>query len=454
MDIQKRRFKAILIVLFCYAYAYAQTWETTVVYDDSLQTLMVTVEPQYPIETYQVSFTQNIFQDRAIKDFHIGKNVKGEWQYEPVKGTFNINESIGKFYYTVDLKQSTNVPTQAIIEFSPILLANWSEILFALDMPADLSISFIREDKKMSLGIKSLEEWKLDPTAILPIKTLVQVNNISIYTNLQHENLSKLMTKTLANFTYFEEDFDLFVLFGNDSSKTGGAFYENAAVVYIDALASDPKSPFVIEQVVLHELFHGVSPYDMRPEMEAHYLDKNWLAEATPEYLALKYLLNNELITEIQFLETMESKLRLSQRFSGLSLNDMSFEVYRNPSYFQAFYTRGAVALFLLELELYKTSNGALNVIDIVTGDFPDMSEGEQVRISNILSGLEQDLVYNENDLPMNKYLVDFGLIYEKRVVLPFNENSETAEVRKENISFNKVATAEQKSRWKGFIAN
>ncbi len=459
MDIQKRRFKTVLILLSICSFAFGQTWKVEVVHVDSLQALHVSVTPDYVLtKEHEVFFQENFLKQNEISNLKVGKLVDGEIKYTVAKSPLLLNPAMLRFEYLVDLKNSDNIPTKAYLAYKQTLIANWDEILFSSEKALLLSIDFYRSEQEdeeaIVLGTNSLDNWKKDPSVLLPLKVLVEINNISVYSNLPNKNLSDLMEKTLANFNYFEEDFSLYVLFGNDSSQTGGAYYDKSAIVYIDAKNSDPDFPYVIEHVVLHELFHGLSPYEIRPEMEAKLLDKNWLAEATPEYLSLKYMVKYKIISEKVFLEVMESKLRIAERFAGISLNDMALEVYRNPSYYQAFYSKGAVALFLLDLQLYKESNGLVNIQDLISGSFPELSEEMQLSLNSLLTDMEQDLVYNENAFPINKVFVDFGLLYEKRVVLPFNENTEKAEIRKENISFNKMSNTEQKARWQGFIAN
>jgi predicted metalloprotease with PDZ domain len=303
------------------------------------------------------------------------------------------------------------------------------------------------------LGAKELNAWKANPSQILPMKTFLAVNNIKISSNIKNAELAEILSETLADFKYFARPTELVLLFAADSLSSGGVFYDDLAIVYIDSKTSGEDAEFNMQKTILHELYHGVSPYEIYPELEARELDKNWLSEATPEYLSLKYMLKNKLIKEEYFLSIMEQKMRIGKRFRGLSLDVMSSQVYRNSNFYAAFYSKGCVAFWLLDLKLYEMTDGKIEAIDLINGAYPNLNENTQLQIRNVMTNMEQELIFNIGPFPINKYISSYGLRYDKQIVLPFKKKSETAEVRSENITFNKAANGEQKSLWKRFTA-
>jgi predicted metalloprotease with PDZ domain len=338
------------------------------------------------------------------------------------------------------------------LNYGTIQLANWQEILFDCDVDVKLNIEFEKDAQHYDLGVKRLSEWKVSPSKILPTKTLVNVNRINVACNLSSKELQTQIEQTLKPFNYLAKGTDVVIIFANDSMASGGIRYPNLSIVYIDAKTSDSNPKFALQHTLLHELFHSIIPYEINPEEDAEAILENWLAEAVPEYFSLRCLLKNGLITESEFITQMEQKLRTAVKFDGKSLQDMSLNIYRNATYYEAFYSKGCIALFLADLDLYRASKGEFTISDLIIGKFPDLNEEQQAFITQVMYDLEQAIVVNPNSFALNKYLEAYGWLYQKQVVLPYKVGSKTAEIRKENIVMNKTANIEQKSLWEGFI--
>ena len=401
-------------------------------------------------DSVSIDFSKSVLGQNFKENIQLWRLNKGEFEKSAVQAPFYASFKAG-FSYEIDLSKSTHIPSKAYLNYGSLQIANWQEILFDSDKDFDVNIVFVKDTNRYELGQKKLSESKANPSKIIPAKLLLNLNQISVYANLATNEVKAQLEKTLKHFNYLDEGMELALIFANDSFATGGISYDKMAIVYIDAKTSDSNPKFALQQTVLHELFHKISPYKIRPEKEAYLLDKNWLAEATPEYLALHYQLKNALITEADFIAQMEQKLRLADKFSGKSLNEMSLEVYRNANYYEAFYAKGCIALFLLDLKLYQESEGDISVINLILGNFPELNEERQLYITNLMHDQEQALIYHEGSFAMNEYLAPFVWLYQKQIVLPFTNGSETAEIRRENIIPNKMADAEQKSLWEGF---
>lgn len=459
MDILQKRIKAVLGVLFFFTVAQAQQWETEVSYykTDSTEYVSVFVTPDYSqLDTCLVDFSKSI----------LGQNLKEAvalWTYNEEelittstsKMPLNLVEILGVekqgFRYEIDLLKSQHIPSKAYLNYGTIQIANWQEILFDCNQDIKLHIVFWKDSNRYELGVKSLAEWKLNPSKILPTKTLVQLNKITICSNLASKELQVEMEKFLKGFTYLKLPKELIVIFANDSLPSGGISYEKMAIVYMDAKTSDSNPKFALQHTVLHELFHAVLPYEIGPELEGKSLEENWLAEASPEYFSLRYQLKNKLISDKVFMEQLEQKLRTSLNFDGKSLSEMSLNVYRNASYYDAFYSKGCIALFLVDLKLYEATKGDYSIQDLIFGNYDQMDQAKQLEVSNVMFDLEQNLVSSEKPFALNQYLAAYGWLYQKQIVLPFTSGSTNAEVRKENITPNEKQTVEQKALWEGF---
>lgn len=429
----------------------AQEWDVKVEYLTQSDKLHVEVTPNYEYNLYYTVFFPPSVLNQNIKDSII---VYGRTKTPSfVESPFELGPNNSKFSYIIDLKKVTNVPTSAYLNYGDIQIANWEEILFDSDKGLTLHIEFVKEKKVYDLGTQSLSAWKSNPSKIIPTKLFMALNNIKITTSIGNDEVGKMLEETLADFKYFIRPTELILLFAAEGLPSGGVFYDDLAIVYVDSKTSGEDPEFNMKKTILHELYHGVSPYEIYPEADARDIGQNWLSEATPEYLSIKYMLQHKMIKDKEFLEIMERKMRIGTRFNGLSLELMSSEVYRNSEYYQAFYSKGCVAFWLLDMKLFEMTDGTVKAIDLINGVYTNLDEQTQLQISNVMHDMEQELVFNVGPFPMNKYLSSFGLLYEKQIVLPYRKKSETAQVRRENITFNKLANGEQKSLWKRFIS-
>ena len=453
MDISLKRIKSILGFSLFFSFVQAQHWEAKVTYDktDSTEILKVNIMPDYgSLGTFEIDFSKSILEQNYKEQLELWKIQEGIFEKVNVQAPFFVINKEG-FSYEIDLLKSVHIPSKAYLNYGPIQIANWQEILFDCKDEVKMNLVFVKDSNRYELGIKTLEEWKANPTRILPAKTIVQVNKVNVVSNLSSKEMQQEVEKVLKAFTYLKENKEVVLLFAHDSLPSGGISYPKLAIVYIDAKTSDSNPKFALQHTLLHELFHYVSPYEIRPEKEALLIDKNWLAEATPEYLSLHYQFINGLITEATFIDKLEQKSRTATKFDGKSLNNMALDVYKDASYYEAFYSKGCIALFLLDLKLYQESKGGISIAGLIMGVFPEMNEEQQLYINNMMYEQEQALVYNNNPFAMNQYLAPFGWLYQKQLVLPFTSASETAEIRIENIIPNKMATVEQKALWEGF---
>ncbi|MCB9257270.1 MAG: hypothetical protein H6579_09080 [Chitinophagales bacterium] len=405
----------------------------------------------------EIYFETNILKQNAKGDFLTSilhqkpKSTEQKMQKAPLK----VDAEMQFFSYEINLYSSSHVPSRALLSFGNLDLINWSEILFNTNedsLALEIEVDF--KGKSYSLGTKYLRQWQNEITKLQETKALLFINNVTIYSNDNSKELKDLLAKSLLNFKYLKEKKEVYLFFGEDSLPSAGLNVKGLSLIYIDKKLK-PSSYFSeTQKILLHELCHWLSSYEIRPEKEQVLIDKNWLAEASPEYLSLRYLLRNKLISELEFLEEMEIKLRKAQEFSSKSLHELSLGLYDNPAYMDAYYSKGVIALLLLDLKLFDLSKGKLTIDLIVRNAYPELDDAVQREVPNVLNEMENELVLSSKNFDLNKYLPIVGLIYEKQKVLPFSKEQNLAPIRWENISFNKLADAEQKSNWERFIAN
>lgn len=449
----------IFIQLFLFQFLQANTsWKLKLSWNELDTFAKVEVFPSNVEDgNLAVYFENNILNQNAKGDFLVSFLKDDEADVvkkEKLKAPLKISAQMQAFTYEVNLYSSSHVPSKGVLSFGNLSLINWSEILFQSSDSLDLDIEVQLKGKTYSLGSKALVNWHNEISKLNEPKPILLINNVNIYSNENSKELKELLTKTLDNFNYLSEKKDVIVLFGEDSLSSAGLNFKDLSIVYIDTKINKDSYLAEMQRILVHELCHWLTHYEIRPEKEQALIEKNWLAEASPEYLSLRYLLRNKLISDLEFLEEMENKLRKAQDFSSKSLNDLSFGVYAHPNYMDGFYTKGTIALFLLDLKLFEISKGKLTIDLIVRNAYPELEDEVQREVPNVLNDMENELVMSSNNFDLNKFLPIVGLIYEKQIVLPFSKEDNMAPIRWENISYNKLANAEQKSNWQRFIAN
>lgn len=440
-----------LMFLFGLFVSQAQVWKATVSYVDQ-DHLEVNVEPNYAYQNlYRISFPKGIIEYNRKSTFQAFNSLSGE--FEKLNPGFELNPQYTKFSYQVDLGDSTNIALQAYLDYGPVQLANWAEILFESDKDIQLAISFQQADKSYDLGNKDLKAWKLNPTPILPMKLVEVIDQVSCYSNLPNEDLAKLLKETIQDFSYLKKPIDLVILFGNDSLDAAGTCFTDWAIVYIDSKTSGENPSYTIQQQVLKQLFKTVSPYDIYPEEALRNISQNWLAEATPEYLSLKFMLRKELLSADEFLTIMERKMFLAAGYAGISLEEMSGEIYRNSEYLQAFQSKGCIASWLSDLRLFELSDGQVAWEDLIFGNFGALDDDMQLLVSDALFDMEKELVSSKLALPVNAYVNGFGLTCHQAEDLLVGDEDQGELMRGFKIVSDNSAVGEQKSRWERFAS-
>lgn len=462
MDICKERIYAVLIFLFLAKGLFAQDFKASIYLNDTDKTIKVIYSngEKYLPELIQFpkNSKNNYFQNTEEIKTVYNDTVEEMREFETGKD-FELRKHTNSLELLFETQNVVVVPTAVWLHYNNINLLNIKEILFTEDADYSIEITLYKDGKTpQNLGIKTYKEWVENPLELASSTLFLSKNHIDFYTNNPSSQLKEELEILLEKFTYLyikeAKPKKIYLVFGNDSLPTGGNTFENSAVVYIDDKTNGENKKLTFQRTLLHELYHWISPYKIYPEMEGKEMDKNWLSEATPEYFSLYYLLKNGFVTDKQFLGIMEEKMRESNNFANQSLFDMSLDVYHHPENYAAFYSKGTLAVFLIDLKLYALTNGTLTLENLSLGNYPEIDEKMELDLNNGLHDMEEILVNNKNPFPYNDFLSPFGFLYEKRVVLPMNENSKEAIVKNENIISNKMATQEQKSRWQSFIKN
>tara|TARA_R110001632_G_scaffold2297_5_gene10073 strand:+ start:1448 stop:3307 length:1860 start_codon:yes stop_codon:yes gene_type:complete len=150
----------------------------------------------------------------------------------------------------------------------------------------------------------------------------------------------------------------------------------STTVVYPENFSKERLANSMINGTVSHEFFHIVTPLSVHSE-EIHSFDFNtpnvsqhlWMYEGVTEYFANLFQVNQGLITEQQFINSMKSKISRSLRYDDtMSFTLMSKNILED-TYAKEYgnvYQKGALIGMTLDIILREESKGAYGVRDLM----------------------------------------------------------------------------------------
>ena len=150
----------------------------------------------------------------------------------------------------------------------------------------------------------------------------------------------------------------------------------STTVVYPETYSKQQLANGMINGTVSHEFFHIVTPLSVHSE-EIHSFDFNtpkmskhlWMYEGVTEYFANLFQVNQGLITEQEFINEMEGKIKTSMRFDDkMSFTEMSKNIL-DPKYAKNYsnvYMKGALIGMTLDIILREESKGTYGIRNLM----------------------------------------------------------------------------------------
>ena len=214
--------------------------------------------------------------------------------------------------------------------------------------------------------------------------------NLAIYSpNNKHkaENLKEALLTMMTAQTNFLKGFEstndynvLVYLFDPEVYKFQGygalEHRSSTTVVFPETMSKEELSNSMINQVISHEFFHIVSPLSVHSE-EIHYFDFNtprmskhlWMYEGITEYFANLFQVNQDLITEQEFINKMKDKINASLNYEDdMSFTEMSKKSLE-PKYAKNYgnvYQKGALIGMCLDIILREESKGTYGILKLM----------------------------------------------------------------------------------------
>jgi predicted metalloprotease with PDZ domain len=232
---------------------------------------------------------------------------------------------------------------------------------------------------------------KPDTTSFLVDHTRIYVTSYSNKGVVRSDSLSnwlKPMAFALRNFLgklpvseyyfifYFASEDQLMKDTGRKGLNGFGALEHNrSSFYYLPEMKDSEEVKEMVQDVGSHEFLHILTPlnlhskeiadFDFRqPAMSQHL----WLYEGVTEYFSWLVRVQQNLVTEKQFMDEMTKKLRRAERFSPFSFTEMSRQVMKpeNQDKYMDVYQRGAIIAMMLDQLLMLESQGKYSLKQLV----------------------------------------------------------------------------------------
>lgn len=248
----------------------------------------------------------------------------------------------------------------------------------------------------------------------------------------------------------------IYLLDSQSLSGSMGALEHSYSSVYSLPEAGVDRIGQTVRDVAAHEFFHIVTPLNIHSEQIGNFdyiapkMSKHlWLYEGCTEYASMHVQVKYDLYDGDQFLEEIQEKMRVRDRFPRTvpftKMSERILEPQYEPMYANVYY-KGALIAMCLDLQLLKLSGGKYDLQQLMRDlakkygpekSFKDdalFDEIETLTYPEIREFLET-YVAGEKELPLQEYLSWAGVTYQPeqqvesftlgQIGLGLNENQE-----------------------------
>ncbi|SFD03318.1 peptidase M61 [Algibacter pectinivorans] len=173
-------------------------------------------------------------------------------------------------------------------------------------------------------------------------------------------------------------DIYLYLSEGEDDSPKGfGALeHHTSTVVVLPESMNEAAIASSMTDVVSHEFFHIVTPLSVHSE-DVHYFDYNnptfskhlWMYEGVTEYFATLFQVNQGLVDEAEFYNTIMEKIEASKRLNdAMSFTIMSENILKAPykDEYLNVYQKGALIGMCIDIIMREESNGNRGILSLM----------------------------------------------------------------------------------------
>ncbi len=224
----------------------------------------------------------------------------------------------------------------------------------------------------------------------IPDTTVIKVGGANILISVYSKNKSvssKELAKNILTILNAQKNylggklpiekyaFIIYLYPGQSGSGGSGALeHSYSSFYYLPEMTSDKISSFLVD-IAAHEFFHIVTPLNIhseeigdfdyiQPKMSKHL----WMYEGVTEYFANHVQVYEGLITQQEFLENIEGKIKGANHYNDvLPFTELSLgclDKYENQ--YPNVYQKGALIGLCLDILLREASNGKMGIKDMM----------------------------------------------------------------------------------------
>jgi predicted metalloprotease with PDZ domain len=218
-------------------------------------------------------------------------------------------------------------------------------------------------------------------------------------------------------------------------SGYGALEHNHSSFYFLPELKDSEEVREMVQDIGSHEFLHILTPLNLhskeiadfdfkRPTMSQHL----WLYEGVTEYFSWLVRVQNQLVTEKEFMAEMTSKLRRAENYPSFSFTQMSRNVLQpaHQANYANVYQKGAVIAMLLDQLLIKESDGKYSlkqlVMDLMKKYGSQQPFDDNQLFSDILAltypavgDFIEDYIKGDKPLPMTRQMSAFGYEYEQQ---------------------------------------
>lgn len=305
-----------------------------------------------------------------------GTNIETDNYVLNLHGFIGYFDSLKNSQYKLDITASSNfVRTSALQNLSSKTSSDGTSITTSYFAPRYFDIT----DNPMMYGDLDVEEFQVANIKI--VLSVYSPNKVHSAASLK-ETVFKMMQ---AQKTYLGDidatpryDIYLYLSEGKEDSPKGfGALEHHTSTVVVlpEAMNEEALAESMID-VVSHEFFHIVTPLSVHSE-DVHYFDYNnptfskhlWMYEGVTEYFATLFQVNQDIVTQTDFLNKIMDKIQGSKRLNdAMSFTIMSENVLKEPykDQYLNVYQKGALIGMCIDILMREESQGNRGILHLM----------------------------------------------------------------------------------------
>ncbi len=165
------------------------------------------------------------------------------------------------------------------------------------------------------------------------------------------------------------------IIIKDDKSRAGfgGSVHGDAYTFVLPNTKNKQVFRQRLNHVLMHEVLHTLTPFqlhshitDLEHRSQFEYSEHLWLYEGITEYLALSILLRSKRIDEKDMRRQLSKKYNRAKSFPPAAMTDVSLNrgKERYAPMVDNVYYKGALIGFVLDMEIYRLSNGQWTLLD------------------------------------------------------------------------------------------